>query len=220
MVTVAAAAIPEYKFTDANGVPLAGGLVYTYNSGTTDPAITYADFGGKVANTNPIVLDSTGSALIYWANQFYTLTLTDSNNVQQFSVDGVGPGPTGSSTAGGIGAATQIASNLLVDLGTVSTQFAEITGTNTITNFGSTATLNAPLYLIKFDSPLIVTASGNILTPTGQNITTAQNDHAWLEYLGNGTWRIFDYMSADGSVNTLGTITCGTLTVLTTANLP
>lgn len=220
MTTVALAPFPVFRVFDANGVPLAGGLVYTYNSGTTAPAVTYGDFGGTVNNTNPVVLDSTGSALIYYANQFYTVTVTDANNVQQFSVDGVGPGPTGSSTAGGIGAATQIQSNTLVDLGVVSSQFAEITGTNTISNFGSTATLGAPLYLIKFDSVLTITASGLILTPTGQNITTAQNDHAWVEYLGNGTWRIFDYMAADGSVNTLGTITCGTLTVLNTANLP
>lgn len=211
---------PVFRAFDANGVPLAGGKLYTYNSGTTTPATTYSDAAGTVPNTNPVILDSTGTALIYWGPQLYTVVLTDANGIQQFSVDGYGPGASGSGSTSGIGAATPIASAALVDLGTVTSQFPEITGTVTITSFGSSAVLSAPLYLVKFDSSLTITASGNILTPTGQNIITNAQDHAWLEYLGGGAWRIFNYMYADGSINTLGTITCGTLTVLNTANLP
>jgi hypothetical protein len=48
------------QFFDNNGVPLAGGLVYTYTAGTTTPQATYTTSSGSTAHTNPIVLDSAG----------------------------------------------------------------------------------------------------------------------------------------------------------------
>ena len=46
-------------FTDS-GVPLNGGLVYTYAAGTTTPQTAYTTSAGNVAHTNPIVLNSAG----------------------------------------------------------------------------------------------------------------------------------------------------------------
>ena len=48
------------QYFDNNGVPLAGGLIYTYQAGTSTPLATYTDNGGTIANANPIVLDSAG----------------------------------------------------------------------------------------------------------------------------------------------------------------
>lgn len=48
------------QFFDNSGVPLSGGLIYTYASGTTTPAVTYTSSTGVTPNTNPIVLDSAG----------------------------------------------------------------------------------------------------------------------------------------------------------------
>jgi hypothetical protein len=48
------------QFFDNNGVPLSGGLIYTYQAGTSTPLATYTDNGGTIANANPIVLDSSG----------------------------------------------------------------------------------------------------------------------------------------------------------------
>lgn len=45
---------------DADGVPLAGGKLYTYIAGTTTPKATFTDITGLVQNSNPIVLDSSG----------------------------------------------------------------------------------------------------------------------------------------------------------------
>lgn len=56
---------PNQQFLDNNGVPLAGGLVYTYQAGTSTPASTYTDSGISVPNANPIVLDSAGRCVIY-----------------------------------------------------------------------------------------------------------------------------------------------------------
>lgn len=48
------------QFFDNNGVPLAGGLIYTYLAGTSTPAATYTTSTGLIAHANPIVLDAAG----------------------------------------------------------------------------------------------------------------------------------------------------------------
>lgn len=48
------------QFFDNNGIPLAGGLIYTYLAGSSTPATTYTTSAGNVAHSNPIVLDSAG----------------------------------------------------------------------------------------------------------------------------------------------------------------
>ena len=64
---MSASLIPNIRFRwfDANGNPLSGGLVYSYISGTSTPANTYSDEPGTIPNTNPVVLDSAGYAAIY-----------------------------------------------------------------------------------------------------------------------------------------------------------
>jgi len=56
---------PRYKATDLAGVPLSGGMVWTYMAGTTSAVTTYSDPQGVTANTNPIILDTLGEALIF-----------------------------------------------------------------------------------------------------------------------------------------------------------
>lgn len=48
------------QFFDDNGVPLAGGLIYTYQAGSSTPLATYTTNNGTIANANPIVLDASG----------------------------------------------------------------------------------------------------------------------------------------------------------------
>lgn len=48
------------QFFDNNGVPLAGGKIYSYAAGTTTPQVTYTAQSPIVARTNPIILDSAG----------------------------------------------------------------------------------------------------------------------------------------------------------------
>jgi len=48
------------QFFDNNGVPLSGGLLYTYQAGSSTPLATYTDINGSIANANPIVLNSSG----------------------------------------------------------------------------------------------------------------------------------------------------------------
>lgn len=66
---------------DGNVIPLAGGKLYTYVSGTTTPKATYTDQGGLTANANPIILDSGGGCDLWLdTTGAYTLLLTDSDD--------------------------------------------------------------------------------------------------------------------------------------------
>lgn len=53
------------QFIDINGKPLVGGTVTFYEPGTLVLKDTWQDSAKTILNTNPIVLDSRGQALIY-----------------------------------------------------------------------------------------------------------------------------------------------------------
>ena len=48
------------QFFTNDGVPLTGGLLYTYLAGTSTPATTYTSSSGVTALANPIILDAAG----------------------------------------------------------------------------------------------------------------------------------------------------------------
>jgi hypothetical protein len=80
---------PKLQFLDNNGVPLSGGLVYTYAAGTTTPAVTYTDATGNSANSNPVILDSRGECSIWLGSSSYKFKLTTSTNVEIWTVDNI-----------------------------------------------------------------------------------------------------------------------------------
>jgi microcystin-dependent protein len=49
----------QFEF-DSNGVPLVGGQLFTYITGTSTPLATYSDVNLTVPNSNPIVADGNG----------------------------------------------------------------------------------------------------------------------------------------------------------------
>lgn len=74
-MTNIATLLPNGKqtFYDANGVPLVGGLVYFYIPNTDTLKNTWQDAEESTLNTNPVELDSLGSALIYGEGQYRQL---------------------------------------------------------------------------------------------------------------------------------------------------
>lgn len=56
---------PEQYFTDLNGLPLAGGTILTLIPNSSVPKSTWQDAGQNTVNTNPIVLNSAGRAVIF-----------------------------------------------------------------------------------------------------------------------------------------------------------
>lgn len=79
------------QFVDANGVPLAGGFLWSWNSGTSVAAATYHldTLGNITPNTNPIILDSTGTAEVRLLPQAYRFRLEDSSHTQIWQIDNV-----------------------------------------------------------------------------------------------------------------------------------
>lgn len=76
---------PKMQFFGDDGLPLSGGLVYTYAKDTTTPLATYTDSTGSVANANPIVLDPYGYASVWFQILPYSLVIQDSLGVVQNS---------------------------------------------------------------------------------------------------------------------------------------
>lgn len=78
------------RFFDANGNPLAGGKIYTYQAGTSTPQATYTDSTGATPNANPVVLDSNGYAPIWFNTAFsYKVIVKDSSDVTIFTEDNI-----------------------------------------------------------------------------------------------------------------------------------
>lgn len=56
---------PRMRFFDTDGKPLVGGKVYAFKVGTEEFKPTYRNSELTALNTNPVILDGAGSALIY-----------------------------------------------------------------------------------------------------------------------------------------------------------
>lgn len=79
----------SFSFIDSQGIPLDGGMMFTYVAGTTVPATTYYDETGTL-NTNPVILDSRGCASFYVDNAVeYLFILKDRNGNTVWSADHV-----------------------------------------------------------------------------------------------------------------------------------
>ena len=97
---------PKMQFFTAAGIPLVGGKLFTYASGTTVPLATYTDSTGNTANANPIILDSRGEANVWVGPSRYTFLLKDSLDNLIWSVDGVNT-PLGAQNTTIVAAASQ-----------------------------------------------------------------------------------------------------------------
>src|SRR5262245_14830116 len=92
---MAAALLPWVKpqFSDAEGVPVASGKLYSFVAGTTTPQPTYSDvdLADEHANTNPIVLNAAGESptSIYLLPTGYKFRLDDADDVPLWTVDHV-----------------------------------------------------------------------------------------------------------------------------------
>lgn len=68
-------------FTD-DGIPLAGGKIFTYTAGTTTPQATYTTVAGSIAHSNPIILDANGRVNEVWLTEGvnYKFIIKDAND--------------------------------------------------------------------------------------------------------------------------------------------
>jgi hypothetical protein len=94
-----ASILPPAKttFFDQNGKPLTSGKVQFYIPGTTTAKTTWQDSGETIPNTNPVVLDSAGRAIILGDGSYRQQVFDRNNNLiwdQQTSSTGTGGGGT------------------------------------------------------------------------------------------------------------------------------
>jgi len=84
---------PKMQFFTAAGIPLVGGKLFTYASGTTVPLATYTDSTANFTNTNPVILDSRGEANVWFGPSRYSLLLKDSLDNLIWTAAGVNSSP-------------------------------------------------------------------------------------------------------------------------------
>jgi len=88
--------IPNLTFSPlgTGGLAVPGGVLYSYVAGSLTPQNTFTDETGVSANTNPVILDSTGNANVWLTpGVSYRFDLYDSSGVLLRTVDNV-PGGT------------------------------------------------------------------------------------------------------------------------------
>lgn len=96
------------------------------------------------------------------------------------------------------GAEVDVASAATCNIGTAGSNNVRITGTTTITSFG---TADAGILIFgRFAAALTLTHNGtSLLLPGGANIPTAANDRFIAQSLGSGNWIVIAYQPASGS---------------------
>ena len=71
------ASYPKFHASGDNGTPLSGGLLYTYDTGTSTLKTTYQDKEESIPHENPIVLDGNGEATIFLGDGGYKFVLNE-----------------------------------------------------------------------------------------------------------------------------------------------
>jgi len=82
------------QFFDNNGIPNAGGLIYTYQAGSSALLTTYTTVDGTIANSNPIVLDAYGrtpSEIWMQAGYSYKFIIQTADGVTLQTLDNLYP---------------------------------------------------------------------------------------------------------------------------------
>lgn len=93
--------------------------------------------------------------------------------------------------------AANIASAATVDLGAAVGRIVDVTGSTTVTSFGTTS---AGIWrIVRFTGALTLTHNGtNLILPGAANITTAAGDCLVAVSLGSGNWVVTQYQKASG----------------------
>lgn len=182
----------KQAYFSSSGTPLVGGRLYTYAAGTSTPKATWSDAAGTTPNTNPVVLDARGEAVIFFSGA-YKLELRDAANAVIWSVDQFVAADSSVITPDG---RTTLPSATTVDLGGTTVRSVDITGLAAIQSFGSSAA-DGVVRLLRFTGAcsLVYNATSMIL-PGGQNISVSAGDTAIVQSLGGGNWVFLNYLRA------------------------
>lgn len=95
-----------------------------------------------------------------------------------------------------LGAWTNVASASTVNLGALASRNLVITGTTTITSFGTAGAADNVPYLLRFSGILTLTNGASLILPGGANIVTAAGDVAVVVHDTASVWRVAVYSRA------------------------
>lgn len=144
-------------WVDSNGTPLNGGLIYTYVTNSTTPKATYTDSSENTAAANPIVLDTSGCAVIYLkTDAAYRFVVKTSSGTTVRTIDNITPVVAFAAQSGG--------SNIDISGYAIVTQ----TGQNLTLTPGSGGHITAGV----FSLPTTTGSANQVLTSSGTGTTT------------------------------------------------
>jgi hypothetical protein len=196
------------QFFSNSGVPLAGGLLYTYAAGTTTPQATYTTAAGTTANSNPIVLNSAGrldNEVWLTSTLTYKFILKDSGGVTIATYDDI-PGigsvsglTTGTSLLSGNGSGgfsnVVVGANLSFVGGTLSATTSGGSGVTSValtapaafTVTGSPVTSTGTLALTYSGAPVPVSSGGTGTSALTTNSVVLGNGASAVQFVAPGT---------------------------------
>ena len=182
--------LPISQELDGNGDPYSGAKLHFYETGTSTPLDTFSDSALMVANLNPVVADANGRfSHIFMKTQDYKVVLKTAADVTVWTADPVSGNATATETKGanipsGIDGKTYI--------GASTGQYVEVTGSNDISDLG---TSDAGIRrIVRFKESLTLTYNAtSLILPGDADITTVADDCATFISLGSGNWICVDY---------------------------
>jgi hypothetical protein len=190
------------------GSPNAYEITYSapYTSYTAGNPVIY--FIASNSNTGPSTINVNGLGIVPIVNPNGSpLTagqIVNNQMVQivwqngQFILTSIGA--TTGLNIGTFGAEASIAAANVTDLGSTGSHTINVTGSSVITSLGTSASINAPIFMVRFSGTNTLTYNAtSLITPLGVNINVNTGDAMLAEYLGSGNWKILIYQ---GTLNT------------------
>jgi len=186
------------QFFDNNGVPLSGGLIYTYAAGTTTPTATYTTNAGSVANSNPIVLDSSGrvtNEIWLIAGSTYKFVLQTVGAVQIGSYDNIP----------GINDLSSLTNNTNPALGANLVGFIQSNGSGALTGATSrTVGQKLQYYIDAKDFGATGNGTTDDTTALQAGLTAVGNNGGGTFYIPEGTYLISSILQVPNNIDVVG----------------
>lgn len=185
-----------------------------YNKIINDVNANAAPLSGAVLTlatiTNSTIDSTTIGAITPSTGRFTTLAATSTLAVtgattlsSTLGVTGLGTFNAGLKLTSGLltlSTPASAASASTVDLGAKTSNIIDITGTTTITSFGSTAVVGQE-FDIRFTGILVLTYNAtSLILPGSVNITTQAGDTARVRALGSSNFQVLFYQKRDGTL--------------------
>jgi hypothetical protein len=189
------------RFTGALPLTHGASLVLPNSDNITTAAGDYAHFVGYAAGVVRCTTYNRASHATRFADIKQAATSAATGVVELATVAEAATGTDTSravTPAGLFPAEADVASATTTDLGAATTTYVKITGTTTITGFGTVAA--GIVRHGRFESILTLTYNAtSLILPGAASITTAANDRFSALSLGSGNWIVTQYTRADGT---------------------